>query len=53
MEEKYEIRILKKQVEIATNTLKRMSGRETDSCKKLDIDHVITVLNDKPWQDAV
>ncbi|MEN3134132.1 hypothetical protein ABDI49_27625 [Bacillus cereus] len=48
MEEKYEIRVLKKQIEIATNTLKSMSEQETDSCKKLDIDYVITVLTNKP-----
>ncbi|HDR7711232.1 TPA: hypothetical protein QCX89_003239 [Bacillus cereus] len=48
MEEKYEIRVLKKQVEIATNTLKRMSEQEQDSCKKLDLDYVITVLTNKP-----
>ncbi|EOQ18634.1 hypothetical protein [Bacillus cereus] len=48
MEGKYEIRVLKKQLEIAINTLKRMSEQETDSCKKLDIDYVITVLTDKP-----
>ncbi|MEN3129623.1 hypothetical protein ABDI49_00015 [Bacillus cereus] len=33
MEEKHEIRVLKKQIEIAANTLKSMSEQETDSCK--------------------
>ncbi|MDO6634115.1 hypothetical protein [Bacillus thuringiensis] len=47
MEGKYEIRVLKKQIEIAINTLKSMSEQEQDSCKKLDLDYVITVLTNK------
>ncbi|WP_180235251.1 hypothetical protein [Bacillus cereus] len=47
MEEKYEVRVLKKRVEIATKTLKCMSEQETNSCKKLDLDYVITVLTNK------
>ncbi|MBJ8112367.1 hypothetical protein JDS99_22530 [Bacillus cereus group sp. N6] len=46
MEDKYEIRILKKQMEIVVMNLKRMSKQEIDACKKLDIDYLITVLTD-------
>lgn len=53
MEEKYEIRILKKRVEIATKNLERMSKQETDECKKLNFEYVISVLTDKPRQSAV
>jgi len=49
MKELYENQVLKKQVEIAVNNLKRMSSKETDKSKKLDIDYVITVLTDKPY----
>ncbi|HFU6611234.1 TPA: hypothetical protein ACGPI4_005409 [Bacillus paranthracis] len=48
MKELYENRVLNKQIEIAVNTLKRMSEQEADKCKKLDIDYVITVLTNKP-----
>lgn len=53
MEEKYKIRVLKKKVEIATKNLKHMSKQETDECKKLNFEYVISVLTDKPWQNAV
>ncbi|WP_239455787.1 hypothetical protein [Bacillus cytotoxicus] len=33
----------------AVSTLKRMSEQETDKCKKLDIDYVITILTNKPY----
>lgn len=49
MKESYENQVLKKQVEIAVNNLRRMSNNETDQSKKLDIDYVITVLTDKPY----
>ncbi|MGI2801584.1 hypothetical protein JC777_00990 [Bacillus cytotoxicus] len=49
MEESYENRILKKQIEIAVNTLKRMSEQEMDKCKKLDLDYVITVLTNEQY----
>ncbi|WP_180235214.1 hypothetical protein [Bacillus cereus] len=53
MEEKYEIRILKKQVEIAAKNLERMSKQETDAFKKLDFEFIISVLTDKPRQSTV
>jgi len=47
VEEKYEIRILKKQVEIATKNLERMFKQEIDACKKFYSIHQSTI-----WQDA-
>ncbi|ENQ3106016.1 hypothetical protein ACEOWJ_002012 [Bacillus cereus] len=49
MKESYENQVLKKQVEIAVKNLKRMSDKETDKSKKLDIYYVITVLINKPY----
>ncbi|MDO6630497.1 helix-turn-helix domain-containing protein [Bacillus thuringiensis] len=40
--------VLNIQIESAVNTLKQLSKKETDICKKLDIDCAITVLTNKP-----
>lgn len=49
MEETIENRLLQKQVEKAVSSLKLISAQETDTCRKLDIDYVITVLTNKPY----
>ncbi|ABS23193.1 helix-turn-helix domain-containing protein [Bacillus cytotoxicus] len=47
-EEEHEIN-LPIEIVTAVSTLKRMSEQETDKCKKLDIDYVITILTNKPY----
>ncbi|MDA1869488.1 hypothetical protein PDK12_13620 [Bacillus cereus] len=49
MEEATENQLLKKQVETAVSSLKLISAKEADTCRKLDIDYVITVLTNKPY----
>ncbi|MCU5384652.1 hypothetical protein [Bacillus paranthracis] len=49
MEELTENQLLKKQVETAVSSLKLISAKEADTCRKLDIDYVITVLTNKPY----
>ncbi|WP_176519575.1 hypothetical protein [Bacillus wiedmannii] len=40
--------VLEKQIECAVKALKEMSNKESDIVKKLDLDHVITVLTNTP-----
>ncbi|ACP15090.1 MULTISPECIES: hypothetical protein [Bacillus] len=49
MEETIENQLLQKQVEKAVSSLKLISAKEADICRKLDIDYVITVLTNKPY----
>lgn len=49
MEEPIENQLLKKQVEKAVSSLKLISAQEADTCRKLDIDYVITILTNKPY----
>ncbi len=49
MEETTENQLLKKQVETAVSSLKLISTQEVDTCRKLDIDYVITILTNKPY----
>ena len=49
MEETIENQLLKKQVEKAVSSLKLISTQEADTCRKLDIDYVITILTNKPY----
>lgn len=49
VEETIENQLLQKQVEKAVSSLKLISAKEADTCRKLDIDYVITVLTNKPY----
>ncbi|PHF91606.1 hypothetical protein COI45_23055 [Bacillus wiedmannii] len=49
VEEPIENQLLQKQVEKAVSSLKLISAQEADTCRKLDIDYVITILTNKPY----
>lgn len=49
MKETIENQLLKKQVEKAVSSLKLISAQEADTCRKLDIDYVITILTNKRY----
>ncbi len=49
MEETIENQLLQKQVEKAVSSLKLISAQEADTCRRLDIDYVITILTNKPY----
>ncbi|MEC5303738.1 MULTISPECIES: hypothetical protein [Bacillus] len=49
VEETIENQLLQKRVEKAVSSLKLISAQEADTCRKLDIDYVITILTNKPY----
>lgn len=49
VEEPIENQLLQKQVEKAVSSLKLISAQEADTCRKLNIDYVITILTNKPY----
>ena len=49
MEESIENQLLQKKVEKAVSSLKLISAQEADTCRKIDIDYVITILTNKPY----
>ncbi|WP_242145849.1 MULTISPECIES: hypothetical protein [unclassified Bacillus cereus group] len=49
MKDSYEVQVLNSKLNAAVTFLKQMSEQETDKCKKLDIDYVITILTNKPY----
>ncbi|HDR7493037.1 hypothetical protein COE94_00095 [Bacillus toyonensis] len=49
VEELIENQLLQQQVEKAVSSLKLISAQEADTCRKLDIDYVITILTNKPY----
>lgn len=49
VEETIENQLLQKQIEKAVSSLKLISEEEVDTCRKLDIDYVITILTNKPY----
>ncbi len=49
VEETIENQLLQKQIEKAVSSLKLISEQEVDTCRKLDIDYVITILTNKPY----